>query len=240
MTIGKPSARSQSGELEAAREWVGAKYDSGWTGVPLYDAIFGLSNVDFSSLRLLDVGSGPISVFEPFAPENARVTAFDSLAAEYEGLIPGRKFPIRSSMPDQEFEIVALLNCLDHMDEPEALLAAACGRLAADGRLWVFANIDRPYEPELHPQDFKFWTLIAMMQRHLRIVDCGLVREGLIYPYAFWAICEPGRAGLSGLTAIWWNAKCGASYAWFHAVRAVVKLLRIAGLTNLLPKPLRG
>jgi SAM-dependent methyltransferase len=191
---------------------------------------------------VLDVGAGPVSIFEHVAPASADVTAHDTLAEEYNTLVAGKQFPIVSIIPDRRFDIVALLNCLDHMDAPAELLAHVAPRLAPDGAAWVYCNVDQPYDPALHPQDFRFWQLIALVGGHFDIERCGLTREGRLFPYAWWAICRARRPGgsLRRLRRRWWfTAQCGAQYAWFHTVRAGIKLVKLAGGRGLLPEELR-
>lgn len=240
MTVGQPSQISQAGELEAAHEWAHRVYDGSLGGVPLYDELFPIRTLDYSRTKVLDVGAGPISVFEPIAPEGAAIVPYDTLAREYNKLLPHKKFAIRDSLPDGRFDVVALLNCLDHMDEPEALLQAVHQNVDESGRLWLFVHLDQPYDAVLHPQDFAFWSLIAMTERHFRILDCGLTREGPLYPYVWWAICDKHQTLGTIRATTWWFLKCATSYARFHAARAVVKLFRILGLRRLLPEPLRG
>lgn len=239
MTVGRPSPLAQAGELESAREWIRTAYDRNWSGVSLYDELFPIQALDYSQTKVLDVGAGPISVFEPVAPEGAMVVPYDTLAREYNELLPDKKFAIRDSFPEGQFDVVAVLNCLDHMEEPEALLEAVHDKVDDRGRLWLSVHLGQPYEPELHPQNFDFWTLIAMTERHFRILDCGLTREGPLYPYVWWAICDKVERRRTGATYRW-NVKCAISYARFHAVRAFVKLIRTVGLRAFLSEPLRG
>ena len=103
MTVGQPSQISQAGELEAAHEWAHRVYDGSLGGVPLYDELFPIRTLDYSRTKVLDVGAGPISVFEPIAPEGAAIVPYDTLAREYNKLLPHKKFAIRDSLPDGRF-----------------------------------------------------------------------------------------------------------------------------------------
>lgn len=243
LPAGKPSAASQAGELASAERWVARRYHAGEPLNLLYELLFGLSRVDYAAASVLDIGAGPISVFEQAAPAGADVVPYDTLADSYNSLIPDKKFPVVSRIPERRFGLVALLNCLDHMDEPEELLVEAGRHLAPGGTLWVYVNIDRPYEPALHPQDFKFWGIIPLVHRQFEIARCGLVREGRLFPYAFWAVGGPRRhwpaPGLRGLWRAALVARCGLQYVRFHAARAAVKAVKLAGLGKLLPPELR-
>lgn len=205
--------------------------------------VFPISELDFSSLKILDVGSGPISVFEAIAPKGAHVIPYDSLADEYNRLLPNKKFSIRKEIPGGPYDVVSNLNCLDHMDDPAEMLEMLKAHLAATGELWIYVNIDRPYEPELHPQDFRFWSLTALIHRHFAIVKCGLIREGRLFPYAWWGICRERRASALGASRSPWLAllilKCALEYGWFHGVRAAVKAVKLVGLRRWLPADLR-
>lgn len=242
LLIGKPSARAQAGELESATLWISRVSCEGLRFNPIYDRLFDLRELDYTRLRILDVGSGPLSVFETIAPAGADIVPYDTLAVEYNRIAPEKKFPVRATIPDGRYSLVTLLNCLDHMDEPEELLVEVARRLAADGRVLIYCNIDQPFDPILHPQDFKAWQLVLLIQHHLDIVACGLVREGRLFPYAWWGCCVARRQQPGWLRAVWsaiWIAKCAVTYARFHAVRAAVKAVKILGMRRLLPPELR-
>jgi SAM-dependent methyltransferase len=205
-----------------------------------YDALFPLGSLDFRRERVLDVGSGPLSIFERFAPAGADVTPFDTLAASYNRLVPDKKFAVRDTIPDGEFSLIVLFNMIDHMDDPAGLLDDLRSRLAANGRLWLWVHLDRPYSPEEHPQEFRFWQIPALLHRSFDVARCGLVRAGPLFPYAFWSVCHPrsdGRARdlrlLSSVTRV------GMQYGWFHAVRGAVKGAKLLGLRRFLPPALR-
>lgn len=238
---GRPGDTAQRGEFEAAREWVQSAYEPEGERNPIYDRLFNPAGVTWTSTSVLDVGAGPVSIFEHVAPPTADVIAYDSLAAEYNGLVPHKKFPITATIPDRAFDLVAILNCLDHMDDPDELLAHVVPYLHDRGTAWIYCNIDQPYDPRLHPQDFRFWQIIALVGRHLDIDRCGLVREGHLFPYAWWAICRPRRRRPA--TRLFrharFNVVCAAQYTWFYAVRAAVKAVKILGGRPLLPKELR-
>jgi hypothetical protein len=238
--LGRPTAESQAGELQSAVRWLESIASTGWTGEPLYERLFHLSAIDYAYARILDVGSGPISTFEPIAPPGADVTAYDSLAQEYNRVAPANRFKVQADLPNGQFSLITILNCLDHMLTPGELVAALRSRLAPQGEVWIFCNIGQPYDLVLHPQNFRIQDLASLAEDSFRIKRCGLVREGRLSPYAWWAVCGPARAsGKSSAAVAYWTTRCALSFAHFHAVRAAVKALHLIGLRRLLPPELR-
>ncbi|MDO8795687.1 MAG: methyltransferase domain-containing protein [Vicinamibacterales bacterium] len=238
---GRPSTTSQAGEFESARLWASQRQHDETDHHALYARLFQPASLDWNTLTVLDVGSGPLSVFEEFAPVGATVVPYDTLGGQYNELVPSKRFPIVAVLPAQQFRLVALLNCLDHMDEPAELLAHVAPRVAPDGRIWVYCNIDQPFDPALHPQDFRFWHLVALVSRFFDIDRCGLVREGRLFPYAWWAICRPRTAAnpLRRVLQAWHVGACGLAFARFHAIRAGVKGVKLAGFRRFLPRDLQ-
>ena len=241
---GRPSNEAQAGELEAGRLWVAEKY--GLEGVynRLYESLFAPARVDWERVNILDVGAGPVSIFEHVAPAGADIVAYDSLAEEYNKLVPYKKFHITSTIPPARYRLITILNCLDHMDDPREFLAHIAPHLHEDGEVWIFCNVDQPYLPDLHPQDFRFWQLVHLTGQFFDIARCGLVREGRLFPYAWWAVCRPrsasiGRRLMGMLVRGAFNLKCAAQYGWFHGVRAAIKSVKIVGLRRFLPRELQ-
>ncbi len=233
---GRPSADSQAMELDY---WEGkgglAEYD---LHLRFYRQVFPFAAIDYAHQSILDVGSGPVSVFERIAPEAAAVTPFDSLGDEYNRIAPAKRFPVRSQLPDERFDVVSAFNCLDHMEAPAELLEALVTRLKPDGRVWIYCHVDRPFDPAEHPQCFRPWQLVWLTGRYYEIERCGLIREGLLFPYAWWGIGRRRTLSgpLSAMRVTRWTLVCGALYAWFHSKRAVIKAMKLAGLRRLLPE----
>jgi SAM-dependent methyltransferase len=153
--------------------WLESIASTGWTGEPLYERLFHLSAIDYAHAHILDVGSGPMSIFEPIAPAGAHVTAYDSLAEEYNRVAPGNRFKVQADLPDAQFSLITILNCLDHMLAPDELVAALRSRLAPQGEVWIFCNIGQPYDPKLHPQNSS-------------IQDLARPRRGLVSDQTMW------------------------------------------------------
>ena len=206
----------------------------------LYEDLFHPATIDWSRTSILDVGSGPLSMFEEFAPAQADITPVDPLGEGYNQLVPVKKFPIQVSMPDRQYGLVACLNCLDHMDAPEQLVEHMAPRLAPGGTAWFYCNIGQPYDPILHPQNFRFWDLIFMIGRHFEIERCGLVREMRLFPYAWWAVCRSRPSeGSSATRQALHLAVCAVTFARFHHLRALVKGAKLIGLRRFLEPELR-
>ena len=238
---GRPGPKSQKGELESAIRWLRTIEGTAWEPVDIYERLFRPRALDYSTVRILDVGSGPLSVFEPVAPPTADITPYDTLAADYNRAAPNKKFPIRGEMPSGRYPLVTMLNCLDHMDAPEELVDEVAQHITSHGELWVYCNIDQPFDPELHPQDFSASDLIHLVERRFRIKRCGLVREGRLFPYAWWAICAPRADNDRGgsVRRTFWIARCAVTYARFHLIRGIVKGTKLVGLRRMLPEELR-
>lgn len=224
---GVPPEDAQRGEL---KYWIDRGLQEWALHLPFYRRVFALDLIDYDSTEILDVGSGPISVFEALAPSSARVTPYDTLAVDYNRIAPSKKFPVTGTLPDRQFDLITIFNCLDHMSDPGQLLEALESRTRPQtGRLWVYVHIDRPFSPVEHPQDFRFWDVIALVQRRYDLVASGLTREGDLYPYAWWGVgkTREHRALRRTVGTIRWNVYCGAAYARFHARRATRRGLRL-------------
>lgn len=230
---GNPQAFSQEMEL---MYWE-SHLEQWQLHLPHYRRVFPLETIDYSVTSILDVGSGPVSVFEAVAPKQADVTPYDTLAMEYNRLESAKRFPITASIPSRKYNLITLFNMLDHMDEPDDLLDVLVGHLAADGRLWIFVHLDRPFSPAEHPQCFRFWSLPRLIAPRFDIEFCGIQTEGKLYPYAFYAICKARSA--QPQSALGHIFKLGTRYAHLHARRAVVAIARWTHTLPLLPSTLR-
>jgi SAM-dependent methyltransferase len=226
---GAPPADAQRGEL---KYWVDRGLQEWALHLPFYRRVFALDRIDYDSTAILDVGSGPISVFEALAPSSARLTPYDSLAEDYNRIAPSKKFPVTGTLPDRQFDLITMFNCLDHMADPAQLLEALESRLCPQtGRLWIYVHIDRPFSPVEHPQDFRFWDVIALVQRRYDLMASGLTREGDLYPYAWWGVAKSRERGVlrRTISTLGWNMSCAAAYARFHGRRGTRKALRVIG-----------
>jgi SAM-dependent methyltransferase len=184
--------------------------------LPLYQSLFPFHEINYSTTNILDVGSGPISVFEEITPPNAKVVPYDTLANEYNAIAPNKKFAIHENIPERQYELITMFNMLDHMDEPKELLELLTHYLAPGGRVWIYVHIDRPFSPAEHPQCFRFWRLPKLAGQYFSITSCGLVRQERAGPYAFWAVCS---AKLGDRLYISQIAKMAAHYIHFQIAR---------------------
>lgn len=116
----------------------------------VFTAHFGLTAADFAGRRVLDVGCGPRGSLE-WASGAARRVGLDPLVERYRSLgidrhameyvaAPAERMPFA----DAAFDVVATLNALDHVDDPEAAIAEIT-RVAAPGAIWlVTVEVDHP------------------------------------------------------------------------------------------------
>ena len=188
-----------------------------------YRQVFPFEAIDYTR-EILDIGSGPRSVFEEVAPRHAKVIPSDTLAHEYNRLIPDKRFPVIANIPDRRFGLITMLNMIDHMDRPEELLAQVAQHLESRGDLWVYVHLDRPFDPSLHPQCFRFWQVAPLIQKFFTIKTCGLCNEvPFVNVNAFWCICAPKGKDRS---SAWWSAKLGILYSRNFLRRAQLAIKR--------------
>jgi hypothetical protein len=240
MQLGKPSRESQIAELVFWSKGGSSQWD---LHLRYYETVFPIRTISYDQVHILDVGSGPISVWEKHAPSDAQITPYDTLADDYNRIAQNKKFLIHSEIPSGQYTLITLFNCLDHMDDPNELLCGLTRYLDRHGELWVYCHIDRPFSPEEHPQDFRFWQIIKLVHRHYEIKKCGLIREGRLFPYAWWGVCGPRVHRVIQYSENIWTTLliiwCAVLYGRFHAQRAIIKLLKLVGLRRLLPKELQ-
>jgi hypothetical protein len=210
--------------------------------LPTYRRLFPFDRIDYAKTNILDVGSGPMSVFEALAPADARVIPYDTLAAQYNTLLPQKRFTTVDYLTAGPYGLITLFNCLDHMDRPAELLDRLSSLLDGDGEVWICCHINRPYDAEAHPQDFRFWQLIGITDTTFRLRRCGLARDGVLFPYVWWGVLGRRTQPMSFYD---WPRRtafvswCALQFAQFHTKRAVIKLVKIIGLRGLLPQPFR-
>lgn len=119
----------------------------------LVAARFGSSPADLSGVRIVDVGCGAGLMSEPLAQRGARVTGIDASskniaaarihAADGRLAIDYREGDPSSVLGDGEcFDVILLLEVVEHVPDPAAFLAAA-SRYLTPGGLLVVSTINR-------------------------------------------------------------------------------------------------
>ena len=102
-----------------------------------------------TNLRVLDVGSG-----------NAPYRSLFSAAKEYVTLDPhSREADYRRQEdlpPGKQFDLILVVEVLEHVEAPAELLRSLGTALAADGRIWISV----PFSARVHgaPRDYWRWT----------------------------------------------------------------------------------
>ncbi len=186
-----------------------------------YRGFFPFAQLDWAREQIADVGSGPFSVLEVFAPPEARVVAVDALADEYNARFPDKRYPIVQALPDQRFSLILLLNALDHMEAPDELLAVLEAHLAPGGQLWLHVHIERPYPTDEHPQRFTFAQLNRLLSHRFDLVRVRLRGDGGPWPIAWSAILAPRQhsATARAATVVWADITCTVARGWLWGHR---------------------
>lgn len=111
------------------------------------------------SVRILDIGSGPISVFNKLISPNVQVYAIDPLAHEYIQLnisdVCVRPINIKAEMigeifPDMFFDIVWASNSLDHAMSPHFIVQQIDKVLKNDGVFCCQTNLREANRMKYH------------------------------------------------------------------------------------------
>ncbi len=151
-------------------------------------------------LRVLDIGCGAGLLCEPFAARGARVTGVDAAekniaAARLHAAAEDLRIDYRVGEPrhvlgtDERFDLVLLLEVVEHVDDAAALVEAAA-RHVAPGGLLVASTIDRTLK--------SFVFAIVGAEYVFRVLPRGT--------HQWWRFVRPAElqaaARWSGLTAI--------------------------------------
>jgi len=203
---GSPTENGQQGELSFWQHYPEAWIDN----LAHYRPVFPFESIDYSR-EILDVGSGPKTVFEEIAPAHARIIPADTLADEFNRLMPDKRFPVVATIPARKFRLITLFNMIDHMERPEELLAQLVEHLAEDGELWLYVHLDRPYDPVEHPQCYRFWQVAPLMQKFFTIKSCG-IENRIPSINGFWCVCtQKGKS--REVRSLRWSRTLGGIYA---------------------------
>jgi hypothetical protein len=208
--------------------------------LPTYRRCFPLDRIDFGEERILDIGSGAISVFEGLAPERACITPYDLLANEYNRIAPNKKFMIRDEIEaTATFTLITVFNMIDHVLRPEEVLDFVKERLAEDGRVWLAVHLYQPHGEKGHTQNFSFGGIVDLLSKRFFIRRCGVLRESVPHPYLWFGELAFSPDNQSRFSLWTLKAKCGYTYYRLQSVRVFVKLMKIFGMRALLPEAWR-
>ncbi len=116
----------------------------------------GVAPAELAPLRILDVGCGAGLLCEPLARRGAHVTGIDAATnnvaaarshAASQGIAIDYRVgdPAAALRPDERFDVVLLLEVVEHVADVEAFVTAA-GRYVAPGGLLVASTIDRTWK----------------------------------------------------------------------------------------------
>jgi SAM-dependent methyltransferase len=173
--------RSRSARKEAAEMsyWRARYEDEGTFSNSHYEtfftSVFGLSRDYYAGKRVLDIGCGPRGSLE-WASMAAERVGLDPLVDSYRELgIAGHQMTYVNSgaeqipFPDGHFDVVSLLNSLDHVDDLDAVIAEV-GRVAKPGgTLLLVVELDHePTVPE--PQSFS-WDIVDRFTDDWEVLD---------------------------------------------------------------------
>lgn len=202
-----------------------------------YSSYFPILKLDFGRERILDIGSGAVSVFEKYAPDHAKIVAYDLLADDYNRIAPDKKFTIQDQIPEEEtFSLITLFNMIDHVINPAEILEFANQHLEDNGRLWLAVHLYQPHGPIGHPQNFSCSSIVDLISIHFRIRKCSVIREGIPVPYLWVAELSQRDKQQSFTVLFMFKLMTYFRYAMYQSSRAAVKLMKRAGLQSLLPQ----
>lgn len=152
----------------------------GWQIGRMHDLAHSLGLADLDALRTwasertaVEIGPGPFpsAAMLPWR----RAIAVDALADGYvqEDLVPpdaahvmflassAEQVPLPSGVAD----VLIAENCLDHVDDPDAVLAECRRLLKPDGMLWLLVDL-MDFSDCMHPSPFNEHTLRGALARH--------------------------------------------------------------------------
>jgi SAM-dependent methyltransferase len=159
------AARKKAAEMSY---WRGRYEDEGTFSNSHYETfftkVFGLTRADYEGKRVLDIGCGPRGSLE-WASMAAERVGLDPLVDSYRELgIDDHAMTYVNSgaeripFPDGHFDLVSLLNSLDHVDNLNAVIAEV-GRVAKTGGILLLV-VELDHEPTVpEPQSFS-WDIV--------------------------------------------------------------------------------
>ncbi len=152
----------QRGRLEELREFLGL---ATWADLEAWAAIRSAIEIGpgpYPSISLLrwkrGVAVDPLVdayVAEDLLPKNGHCDRLVLLASAAE----------RIPLPGDSFDIMVAENCLDHVDDPGAVVAEVKRVLAPGGLFWLLVDL-MEYRDHMHPNPFSEQSLVALLTRH--------------------------------------------------------------------------
>ncbi|MBL8759886.1 MAG: class I SAM-dependent methyltransferase [Phycisphaerae bacterium] len=152
----------QRGRLEELREFLGL---ASWADLEAWAA----------ARSAIEIGPGPYPSISLL--QWKRGIAVDPLVDAYvaEDLLPKRghcdKLVLLASaaeripLPGNSFDIMVAENCLDHVDDPGAVVAEVKRVLAPGGLFWLLVDL-MEYRDHMHPNPFSEQSLVALLKQH--------------------------------------------------------------------------
>lgn len=146
-----------------------------WHYERFFTSVFGLTREDYAGKRVLDIGCGPRGSLE-WASMAAERVGLDPLVDSYRELgidehamsyvnSPAERIPF----PDGHFDVISLLNSLDHVDDLQAVVAEVARVAKAGGTLLLVVELNHePTVPE--PQSFS-WDVVELFAGDWKLLD---------------------------------------------------------------------
>jgi SAM-dependent methyltransferase len=143
--------------------------------------------------RVVEIGGGPFPAIAAAAGWRSAI-AIDPIARRYveEGLTPagaagvvfvespGERTPLASGSAD----LVIIENALDHVSDPEAVLAEIARLVRDEGLLWVLVDLSN-YSDAMHPHPFSEDRIRGLLARHGFEVVADRVSTHKSHPEAY-------------------------------------------------------
>lgn len=143
-----------------------------------YTSFFGLSRQDYENKRILDIGCGPRGSLEWIAAD-AQCVGLDPLVPQYHALgIRDHKMTYVHAgvedipFPDQNFQMVASFNNLDHVDDVDKAIAEIKRVTSAGGTFLLITEVEHEAsatEPQNLPR-----SIASRFQPEFEIVSQGI------------------------------------------------------------------
>ena len=160
-----------------------------------------------ASRRVLEIGCGDAAILGQLARQGKTVTGVDSDATALElarGIfsaqgLTGAFHAELSAVAGQRFDTVVLAEVLEHVDEPDALLATIAGLLEPGGRLVLTTPIrllERPLDVH-HVHEFWPEELRSLLARHF-----AEARVEKLHPAWFVDLCALGFLGFQPFSVL--------------------------------------